>query len=152
MANARDDLMEAARERRIRHLYWAGGEPLMDETHWEVMGELVRSGEAANVDVAYNTNLTVFSYRGQKVEDIWPHFKNVHVQASIDGVGEAGEYIRTGFKTEIFARHLQSLQELALRHRRIGVVLDLTLTSVGLLHLGDFLRLPRSATSASPPS
>ena len=139
MANARDDLMEAARERRIRHLYWAGGEPLMDETHWEVMGELARTGEAANVDVAYNTNLTVFSYRGQKVEDIWPHFKSVHVQASIDGVGEAGEYIRTGFKTEIFARHLQSLQELALKYRQIGVMLDLTLTSVGLLHLGDLL-------------
>ena len=139
MENARDDLMKAAGEGRIRHLYWAGGEPLMDETHWEVMGELVRSGEAAHVDVAYNTNLTVFSYRGRNVEDIWPHFKSVFVQASIDGVGEAGEYIRTGFKTEIFARHLQTLLELARRHDRIRVMLDLTLTSVGLLHLGDFL-------------
>ena len=61
------------------------------------------------------------------------------MQASIDGVGEAGEYIRTGFKTEIFARHLQTLQELARRHVGFGVMLDLTLTSVGLLHLGDFL-------------
>jgi organic radical activating enzyme len=139
MSNARDDLMEAARERRIRHLYWAGGEPLMDETHWEVMAELVSSGEAANVDVAYNTNLTVSSYRGRKVEDIWPRFKSVFVQASIDGVGEAGEYIRTGFKTELFATHLQHLLELTRRHDHVRAVLDLTLTSVGLLHLGDFL-------------
>ena len=61
------------------------------------------------------------------------------VQASIDGVGEAGEYIRTGFKTELFASHLQSLLELTRRHDQVRTMLDLTLTSVGLLHLGDFL-------------
>ena len=140
LATARDELMAAARQGRVRHLYWAGGEPLMDTTHWEVMSELAASGEAANVDVAYNTNLTVFSYRGKSVEDVWPCFKSVYVQASVDGVGEAGEYIRTGFRTDIFTRNLDILLEMTGRHARIRAALDLTLTSVGLLHLGDLLR------------
>lgn len=137
---ARDELLRYARDGRIRHLYWAGGEPMMDETHWQVMAELVRSGEAPKVEVSYNTNLTVFSYRGQKVEDIWPHFAQVHIRASVDGVGEAGEYARTGFKTALFARHLDALLDMARRHHHITVALDLTLTSVGLLHLGDFMK------------
>ena len=140
LATARDELMTAARQGRIRHLYWAGGEPLMDPTHWDVMCELAASGNAAQVDVAYNTNLTVFSYRGKRVEDVWPRFKSVYVQASVDGVGEAGEYIRTGFKTDIFTRNVDILLGLADRHARIRAALDLTLTSVGLLHLGDLLR------------
>lgn len=140
LAAARDELVLAAKERRITHLYWAGGEPLMDPTHWDVMSELALSGESANVDVAYNTNLTVFSYRGNRVDDLWPQFKSVYVQASVDGLGPAGEYVRTGFKTDIFVRNLDVLLDLTRRHTSIRAVLDLTLTSVGLLYLGDLLR------------
>ncbi|MES0205240.1 twitch domain-containing radical SAM protein [Mesorhizobium sp. LNHC209A00] len=140
LGRAHDELITAAKQRRVRHLYWAGGEPLMDSTHWDVMSELATSGEAANVDVAYNTNLTVFSYRGQSVENLWPCFNSVYVQASIDGVGQAGEYIRTGFKTDIFTRNLDTLLDMTRRHACIRAALDLTLTSVGLLHLGDLLQ------------
>ncbi|WP_421591591.1 twitch domain-containing radical SAM protein [Shinella sp. M27] len=137
---ARDELLAAARAGTIRHLYWAGGEPLFDETHWSVMNELVRTGNARHVDVVYNTNLTMLKFKGQTVADIWPHFPHVTVQASIDGVGAAGEYIRSGFSTAHFSENMDALAAMAQQSPTIAIVLDVTLTSLGLLHLGDLLQ------------
>lgn len=137
---SRAELLEAARNGSIEHLYWAGGEPFHDETHWAVMAELVRSGNAGKVDVAYNTNLMTLNHRHHSVEQMWPHFANVHVQASIDGVGKVGEYIRTGFKTSVFEANIEKLTKLAALQPSITVALDITLTSVGLLHLESVMR------------
>jgi organic radical activating enzyme len=137
---AREELLAAARAGVVRHLYWAGGEPLLDDTHWTVMLALADSGQAGGVDIAYNTNLTSFSYRGRSVEELWPRFKSVFVQVSVDGLGDAGEYIRTGFRTSSFIRNVNRLSAILLKYSSISIALDLTLTSVGLLHLGDVLR------------
>jgi organic radical activating enzyme len=140
MAHARDELLERVRDNEIKHLYWAGGEPLFDETHWAVMSALVAGHHAAGVDVAYNTNLTMLAFKGQTVESIWPHFRSVHVQASVDGIGEAGEYIRSGFNSAVFTRNLDQLIALQASLPSLTISLDITITSLGLLHLGDLLR------------
>ena len=137
---ARDELLAAARAGTISHLYWAGGEPLFDETHWIVMNELIGTGHARHIDVAYNTNLTMLKFKGQTVEDIWPHFSHVTVQASVDGLGMAGEYIRSGFRTAHFSENMDALIALARKSPSIDIALDVTLTSFGLLHLGDLLQ------------
>lgn len=139
-ASARDELVAAARQGRIRQLYWAGGEPLFDATHWEVMNALVEGGHAQHVDVAYNSNLTLLSFKGQGVEELWPRFRSVHVQASVDGLGKAGEYIRSGFRTETFVRHVDSLRDLTRDVPTIRLTLDVTVTSLGLLYLGDLMQ------------
>lgn len=140
MTHARDELLERVQSREIQHLYWAGGEPLFDETHWAVMSALVAGRHAAGVDVAYNTNLTMLAFKGQTVEAIWPHFRTIHVQASIDGIGQAGEYIRSGFDSAVFTRNLDRLIALRAGVPALTVSLDVTITSLGLLHLGDLLR------------
>ncbi|MBY3348008.1 twitch domain-containing radical SAM protein [Rhizobium laguerreae] len=133
------ELQEAVASGTIRHLYWAGGEPLFDDTHWKIMQALVESGQAGNVDVVYNTNLTMLSFKGKSVEELWPSFRSVHVQASVDGLGACGEFIRKGFQTEVFIRHVDALIALSRNNPTIHLSFDITLTSVGLLYLGDLL-------------
>lgn len=139
MANSRVELLQAVKEGRIRHLYWAGGEPLIDETHWEVMEALVEAGHASKVDVAYNTNLSRLTFRNRSIEALWPHFRGVHIQASVDGLGGVGHYVRSGFNEATFHSNVEIVRQLEMRHKKINLVLDITITSVGLLHLEPLL-------------
>ncbi len=100
---------------------------------------LVDSGQADSVDVAYNTNLTLLSYRQLSFETLWPAFRSVHVQASVDGLDAAGTYIRSGFDDAVFRRNVETVRALAARFPTIRLTLDVTVTSVGLLHLGPLL-------------
>ncbi|WP_377292660.1 twitch domain-containing radical SAM protein [Rhizobium sp. SG2393] len=142
---ARGELLAAVKVGAVRQLYWAGGEPLADETHWSVMLALVESGQADSVDVAYNTNLTLLSHRQRSVETLWPAFRSVHVQASVDGLNAAGTYIRSGFDDAVFRANVETVRALAARFPTIRLTLDVTVTSVGLLHLGPLLEFALEA-------
>lgn len=73
---------------------FAGGEPLIDPVHFRLLDMFQR--RAPEIDLKYSTNLTKLSYRGQDVTKMWSNFKSVEVYASIDGIHDVYEYIRTG--------------------------------------------------------
>ncbi len=138
-SGSREEMLEAASLGDIYKIYWAGGEPLLNPVHWEVMNELVSLGYASKVDILYNTNLSsLFLNRG------WPEllrsFKSVLILVSCDGLGAVGEYIRTGFKTEQFLKNLNEFRELTKSYDNLKIEFDLTLTSLNLLYLGDVLK------------
>lgn len=91
----------------IRRLYFAGGEPFMQPGHFALLELLVETGNAGNVDVVYNSNLTVSAERAIKS---FPHFKSVGIGASCDGVGEVFERIRVGGKWETFLGNVRRLR------------------------------------------
>ena len=140
MENARDDLMKAAGEGRIRHLYWAGGEPLMDETHWEVMGELVRSGEAAQCRCRLQHQphrVLLPRPQASRISGRISRACSCRRRSTASGrqANTSGPASRPKSSPAICKPCLSWRAGID----RIGVMLDLTLTSVGLLHLGDFL-------------
>ncbi|WP_085066158.1 twitch domain-containing radical SAM protein [Catenuloplanes japonicus] len=106
---ADEELWAALRENAhlIRRLYFAGGEPFLQPGHFAMLELLVETGNAGNVDIAYNSNLTVSPERAMK---LFPHFKSVGIGASCDGVGEVFEYIRTGGKWADFVANLRLLR------------------------------------------
>ncbi|MEU3168889.1 twitch domain-containing radical SAM protein [Streptosporangium sp. NPDC006930] len=91
----------------IRRLYFAGGEPFMQPGHYALLELLVETGNAGNVDVAYNSNLTVSP---DNAISLFPHFKSVGIGASCDGVGEVFERIRTGGKWQVFVDNVHRLK------------------------------------------
>ena len=76
-------------------VYFAGGEPLINDTHWKILQTLY-DNKKWNVHVRYNTNLMKTQYKGNDALEIWKSFPKLSVSASIDAVGKLAEYSRTG--------------------------------------------------------
>ena len=79
----------------VEQIYFAGGEPLLMEEHYNILEELLKRGRT-DVRLIYNTNFTHTDLKGRSVFEYWRQFKSVAVGASLDGMGSHGEYIRKG--------------------------------------------------------
>jgi organic radical activating enzyme len=93
---------EQALEEILPHLstakiiYFAGGEPLMQKEHYEVLNQLITL-ENFDVQIRYNTNFSNFQLKNYpNVIEYWKEFKNVSVNASLDGNHKKAEYWRSG--------------------------------------------------------
>lgn len=75
----------------IKHLYFAGGEPLMIKEHKKFLEEIIRQGYSNKITLRYNSNGT---FVDQEMIDIWCKFKQVRYAFSIDDILERNHYIR----------------------------------------------------------
>jgi hypothetical protein len=92
----------------IREIYFAGGEPMIMDHHYEILNLFIESQQP--VTVSYNTNLSELNYKGIDVLDLWSKINGtVRIGASIDGFGVAGETIRSGLDSEVFKANLQKV-------------------------------------------
>jgi len=82
----------------------------------------------------YNTNVTNIPNR---VLEMWAQFKKVLVGASVDGYGDVLEYQRYPAKWKAIERNLRKIDELP---DNIYAWLSLTVTSVNVFHVPDFMR------------
>lgn len=78
---------------QIKYIEFTGGEPFLIKEHFELLRFAVETGDAAHIEIHYNTNGSVYP---EEAEEIWPHFKTVEVAFSIDNVGKRFEYERFG--------------------------------------------------------
>ena len=77
----------------FRRVEFAGGEPLMDPTHYRILDMLAPYGD--NIEIKYATNGTVTGIKGGRtIHDYWPKFKKVSVNVSIDGIHDVYNHIR----------------------------------------------------------
>lgn len=79
----------------VEQIYFAGGEPLLMEEHYNILKELLQRGRT-DVRLIYNTNFTHTDLKGQSVFEYWRQFNSVSVGASLDDMGARAEYIRKG--------------------------------------------------------
>lgn len=79
----------------VEQIYFAGGEPLLMEEHYNILEELLKRGRT-DVRLIYNTNFTHTDLKGRSVFEYWKQFESVAVGASLDDMGSRGEYIRKG--------------------------------------------------------
>ncbi len=94
----------------VEEIYFAGGEPLLNEDHYLVLEEIIRR-KKTSVKITYNTNLSVLKGYGRDVVQLWERLENVIVYPSIDSIGAQGEYIRTGFKWNEFEENYQKIKK-----------------------------------------
>jgi MoaA/NifB/PqqE/SkfB family radical SAM enzyme len=72
---------------------FAGGEPLMLPYQFDVLRKAIELDCAKNITLRYNTNGTQCP---DAIFDLWREFKLVHLDVSIDDVGDRFEYQRNG--------------------------------------------------------
>jgi MoaA/NifB/PqqE/SkfB family radical SAM enzyme len=72
-------------------LYFAGGESLIIEEHYNLLEECIKQGYAKNIELRYNSNAVEWR---SDLFDLWAEFKRVRFHYSIDAHGEHNDYIR----------------------------------------------------------
>jgi len=118
----------------FQEVYFAGGEPLMMQEHWDLLDELIKQGRT-DVKLVYNTNFSETEFKGRDVFEIWKEFDEVSVGASLDASYARGELMRKGTKWS---------QTVANRERMLTVCPDVdfyissTLSIMNSYHIPDF--------------
>ena len=79
---------------QCKQVYFAGGEPLLNPQHYQVLEKLI--AHKRNPTMMYSTNMSVLGYKHHHVQDYWPKFSRINVHASIDAVGKYAEVVRSG--------------------------------------------------------
>jgi len=135
------EFIEAVETKKIKEIYWCGGEPLMWDMHWNAMKRIIELGFSKEVYVRYNTNLSRTSFKGTKLFDLLPQFQDWQICSSLDGTGEVGEYIRDGLN---YKQWLDNFKEgLAVARTTREMRLDYTITMPGLLEIKNMFDLSR---------
>jgi len=135
------EFMNSIENKRIKEIYWCGGEPLMWEIHWQAMQRIIDLQFADQVCIRYNTNLSKISYKNINLFDILPQFQNWQICASMDGTGKVGEYIRDGLNYEKWLSNFKEGLKVAKSPREMR--LDFTITLPGLLEIKNMFDLSR---------
>lgn len=79
---------------QCKQIYFAGGEPLLNPQHYEILEKLIAQG--ADPALMYSTNMTVLGAKSKTVKNLWPSFTTINVHASIDAVGKYAGIVRSG--------------------------------------------------------
>lgn len=93
---------------QCKEIYFAGGEPLLNPQHYEILQTLIKKNLGPRL--MYSTNLSVLQSKNQSVKDLWPHFPAVNVHASIDAVAKYAECVRSGTTWSDIDQNLQWLR------------------------------------------
>ncbi len=125
----------------IVDMYWAGGEPLYWKTHWETLDKIIKAGNAKNVVLRYNTNLSVIDYKGVSIIDYFKHFKRVDFSCSLDGTGDIGEWIRTNLDYSAWRENFTRIVNARNEYDNIKVYLAITITTATLFDLDGLYQL-----------
>lgn len=92
---------------KLKHVYLAGGEPLLMKENEELLKLLLEVNPDVNLRI--NTNL---SKTGTPVFDLICQFKNVHWTISVESMKDEFEYIRYGGKWQDFLDNLEIIRNL----------------------------------------
>jgi MoaA/NifB/PqqE/SkfB family radical SAM enzyme len=120
----------------VEQIYFAGGEPLMMEEHYNILEELERRGRF-DVRLIYNTNFTHVKLKDRMVFDYWKKFKSVAVGASLDAMGPRAEYIRKGTVWNTVERNRQQMLEIC---PEVDFYISPTVSILNAMHVTDFHR------------
>jgi len=75
----------------MQQIYFAGGESLIIEEHYDILEECIRQGYAKDLEIRYNSNGV--EWRDDLFE-LWKEFKLVRFHYSVDSIKEMNDYIR----------------------------------------------------------
>jgi sulfatase maturation enzyme AslB (radical SAM superfamily) len=133
-----EDIWEQMQEHipHLAQIYFAGGEPLIMEEHNRILKMLIDKGNTS-LGLIYNTNLTELKFKKESVLDLWKHFPNVCVAASLDDMGDRASIIRSGTD---WAQVEQNIRDLKRECPHIDFMISPTLSMMNIWNFTQFHR------------
>ena len=126
-----DDLDSHLEKVELFEIY--GGEPFLISNHFSVLKKSIDKGYSKNQRIHYNTNGTIFPE--DAVNNIWPHFKEVDIMISIDGIEEQFEYQRYPAQWEAVLANIHKFRESFSGDLQICM----TVSSLNVYYLPEYL-------------
>jgi radical SAM protein with 4Fe4S-binding SPASM domain len=123
----------------VDSVYFAGGEPLLQEEHYFILDKLKELGRT-DVDLTYATNFTTLGTKKWDVLEYWDGFKSVDVMASLDGSGRRGELLRSGQDWNVIVANRKALLAMRPNVTRFTFQVSATVSAMNVFHLPDFHR------------
>ena len=90
----------------IRHMIFAGGEPLLIKEHFRLLKRLVETGHSKHINLRYHTNGTTLP---QEILELWKEFSYVELMVSLDAWGEHHDYVRYPADWSVILNNLKTL-------------------------------------------
>ena len=118
-------------------LEFLGGEPLLFDEHFDLLALLVDRGHAGHVELRYVTNGTRLPSRAA---GLWPHFKRVGLQVSLDGVGARFEYLRHPARWDAVVANIDRFRAIA---DRVDVTTNATFSLLSAYYLPELFAWAR---------
>ena len=118
----------------LRQLYWAGGESLIMDEHYEVLEKIIEMGYAKNIELRYNSNGIEWQ---SNLFDLWKEFKNVIMHFSIDAYGEQNYFIRYPAKWKRVVNQLHKMDDYPYDNLRLTTAT--CITALNIFYLPEFI-------------
>lgn len=120
----------------LERFHFAGGEPLVMEDHYRVLDRLRQHGKR-DVKLSYNTNLSVLKYKHYDAVELWQTFRHIYMQASLDGMGARGDYMRKGQNWDLV---VANRRRLIAECPHIEFCVLATVSIMNVLHMPEFYK------------
>jgi MoaA/NifB/PqqE/SkfB family radical SAM enzyme len=120
----------------VKRLHFAGGEPLFMDEHYRTLEHLIETGNT-DVVLSYNSNFSILRYKQYNVVELWNHFKRVEVWASLDLMGDKGDYQRKGQKWNKVEENIRTLQ---VECPSVFFGINVTVSILNVLDVPDFYK------------
>ena len=118
----------------MRQLYFAGGEALVIDEHYELLQKVVDSGNAHTIELRYNSNGI---YMPQKLFDLWSKFYKVRFHFSIDSIEGMNDYIRWPPTWNKVVKNLNILDE---SEDNIEVTIACAVQALNIYYIPDLIK------------
>ena len=123
----------------LREVLIAGGEPLQQKRHWEMIDAM--ADHAHNITLSYNSNLVALGIGQYNVLDHWPKFKKIILRVSIDGDDNTFSYFRTNGDIHKIVDNVQKL------HALTNIEMSLT-TTVSIYNITRLVNIVKFVNNA----
>ena len=106
--------------------YFAGGEPLMQKEHHEVL-TYIHDNKWFDKELRYSTNLSNLTYKKTDFVELWKDFDDVWIMCSIDHYGDKLEHIRQGVNSERLWKNFDRLVD---THFKLSITFVLSVYNI----------------------
>jgi hypothetical protein len=121
--------------KNLKHIYIAGGETLYMEEMYIFLDEIENKSQ---ININIHTNFSILKFKKYDVFKLLENFSSVTFFISIDGIGEVGEYVRTGFKWNLFCENLEKLIEIEKTNKNFHHFFHYTSSILNVFHFFTF--------------
>lgn len=119
----------------LEQLYWAGGEALIMEEHYDLLQKIIDDGYASQIELRYNSNGVEWE---DNLFDLWKEFKHVIFHFSIDDIGDRLNYIRYPADWDTIEANIHRLDNYP--HGNLTLTTAWTGTALNLFYLPEFIK------------
>jgi len=119
----------------IYNLKFIGGEPLVMKQFYTLLEKIVATGYAKQMRVKYQTNMSVLGLEKTQLTKFIPEFEMFEFTVSLDGIGEANNYIRRRSNWEDIINNIKTV----LKYPNVTINVNGTISFLSVLRFYELI-------------